>query len=92
MIQLSVKSIKLDVRTRMQRRTALTSVVKQLSMIRDAEIKSLENRPASFWHLRDHRTGVAAVESIECAIDYLGHCYKEDKSIIDYIDSGNVYF
>ena len=92
MIQLNVKSIKLDVRTRAQRRSALASVMKQLSTIRDAEIQCLENRPVSFCCTRDHRIGFATVESIEWAIDYLGHCYKDDKSIVDYMDSGTAYF
>ena len=83
MIALNVKTIKYAAHTRMQLRNALESIVKQLAMIRDAEIKSLESRPLNLRNSIDHYIGVAAVESIEFAIDSLMRSYKEANIIAD---------
>ena len=91
MIALNVKAIKYAAHTRMQRRNALGSIVKQLAMIRDAEIKSLESRPLNLRNSIDHYIGVAAVESIEFAIDSLERSYKEANSIADCMKNNAAY-
>ena len=85
MIALNVKTIKYAVHTRVQRRAALNSIIKQLAMIREAEIKCLENRPLNLRNSINHYVGVATVESIEFAIDFLLRSYKDANTIADYI-------
>ena len=91
MIALNVKSIKYAVHTRVQRRSALNSIIKQLVMIREAEIKSLENRPLNLRNSFNYYIGVATVESIEFAIDYLVRSYKDVNTIADYMKNDAVH-
>ena len=81
MIELNVRSIRHIVRTRAQRRSAMTSVIKQLELIRDAEIKSLENTPANFTLSPSYYVGETIIECIEHAIDSLTYVYN-NKNIL----------
>jgi hypothetical protein len=71
MIELNVRAFNFVVNTRAQRRAALAMIVKQLDMIRDAEIKCLENMPLNFRLSTKHNNGIAFVEMIKFGIDYL---------------------
>jgi hypothetical protein len=79
MIEINVRAIKYAVRTRAQRRAALSSIIKQLHRIRDAELECLCNSPANFSLSFNCHVGENAIEAIDCAIDSLDNAYYEAK-------------
>jgi hypothetical protein len=76
MVDLKVKSIKLAVRTRAQRRAAVVSVVRQLEQIRDAEATCLGNVPGSFAFTLNYCLGQKAVQEINDALFSLNGVYR----------------
>lgn len=75
MIDLKVKAITLNVRTRAQRRAAVASVARQLGQIRDAENKCLKRTPDNFAFSANYCLGENAVASIDDALNALGEAY-----------------
>jgi len=83
MLELKVSNIRLDVRTRAQRRRAIHAVIKQLADIRAAEVKYLDNVPANLSNSHNCVVGHEAVESIEFALHMLSDAYDTDHSRSD---------
>jgi hypothetical protein len=85
MIDLSVRTIRYAVRTRAQRRVAVDAIIKQLEMIREAEIDNVENMPANLRNSIDSLVCEMAIDSIDWAIDYLIRSYKKENGSVNYM-------
>ena len=85
MLILNVKSIKFAVRTRAQRRSAVSTIVRQLILIREAEINCLQNTPYNFLRSNGCYIGEYAIESIDNALDLLNEAYDYRKKPMDAI-------
>ena len=75
MIELKVKSVKFNIRTRAQRKAAVAFIMRQLKLIREAEIGCLANTPSNLSSTINYWLGESAVENINCALDFLNDVY-----------------
>jgi len=84
MIDLKVRTINYDVHTRAKRRAALSSISRQLKMIREAEIKCLSDDPEDPSRPDFRLLGENAVEAMDWAIDCLSYAYKKEICSIEW--------
>jgi len=81
MVELNARNANYSVRTRSQRRAALSSLIGQLERVRDAEMKCLVNTPCSQFFTISHYLGINATEAIDTAVDCLKKAYEENTRI-----------
>ena len=73
--QTSVKDLQPIIATRSDRRKALTNIIRQIEMIRDAEEKYKENMPENLKNSSRYESAEQAVLTMDEAIGLLGEVY-----------------